>query len=112
MVFDANDGELGPEVDTVRVVPITDQVFRLTAPGGGFDHLPPDPGRRRARCDLALNQLPALVADEEEHIQGLEADRLYNEQVGGPDALDLIPQERFPGQTSLPIGTPPSIAAN
>src|SRR5712691_6677675 len=109
VVFDANAGELAPEVSTVRVVTITNQALRLTAPGGGFDHLPPDPGRRRARGDLALNQLPALVADEEEDIQGLEADGLYNEQVGGPDALDLIPQERFPGLTSLPLGTPPSI---
>src|SRR6266571_9541467 len=112
VVFDANAGELAPEVSTVRVVPITDQVLRLTAPGGGFDHLPPDPGRRRARGDLALNQLPALVADEEEHIKGLEADRLHHEQVRRPDALDLIPQKRFPGLSSLPLGAPPSIAAN
>src|SRR6266571_8581184 len=112
VVFDANAGELAPEVSTVRVVPITDQVSRLTAPAGGFDHLPPDPARRRARGDLALNQLPALVADEEEHIKGLEADRLHHEQVRRPDALDLIPQKRFPGLTSLRLGTPPSIAAN
>src|SRR6266571_7126934 len=112
VVFDANAGELAPEVSTVRVVPITDQVLRLTPPGGGFDHLPPDPGRRRARGDLALNQLSALVADEEEHIKGLEADRLHHEQVRRPDALDLIPQKRFPGLSSLPLGAPPSIAVN
>src|SRR5712692_3877578 len=90
-VLDANAGELAPEVSTVDIVPITDQVSRLTAPGGGFDQLSPDPRRRRAGSDLALNQLPALVADEEEHIQALEADRLHHEQVRRPDSLDLIP---------------------
>src|SRR5712692_2811022 len=91
VIFDANASELAPEVSTVHIVPITDQVSRLTAPGGGFDQLSPDPGRRRASGDLALNQLPALVADEEEHIQALEADRLHHEQVCRPDSLDLIP---------------------
>src|SRR5260370_15082474 len=91
VIFDANASELAPEVSTVHIVPITNEVSRLTAPGGGFDHLSPDPGRRRARGDLALNQPPPLVTDEEEHIQALEADRLHHEQVCRPDSLDLIP---------------------
>src|SRR6266851_5861899 len=72
---DASAGELGPEVAPVYLVSVTDQVSWLMAPGGSFDHLPPDPGRRRVRGDIEMNQLPALVADEEEDIEGLEADR-------------------------------------
>ena len=68
-VFDANTCELAPEVTTVSIVPIMDQVSRLPAPGGGFDHLPPDPGRRRAGGDVEMNQFPALVADEEEYVR-------------------------------------------
>jgi hypothetical protein len=60
-VFDANAGELASEVTTVSIVPIMDQVSRLTAPGGDLDHLPPDPGRRRAGGNVEMNQFPALV---------------------------------------------------
>jgi hypothetical protein len=45
-----------------------DQVLRLMAPGGGFDHLLPDPCRYRAGGAVEMDQLPALVADEEEDV--------------------------------------------
>src|SRR5712691_12582909 len=64
VVFDANGGELGPEVGAVYLVSITDQVSWLTAPGGGFDRLSPDPRRFRVGGYVDVNQLPALVADE------------------------------------------------
>lgn len=51
-VFDPMTSELAPEVTTVSTVPIMDQVSRLPAPGGDFDNLPPDPGRRRAGGDV------------------------------------------------------------
>src|SRR6266571_8214426 len=87
----------------VHIVPITDQVLRLTAPGSGFNQLPPDPSRCRAGGDIEMSSLPALVAEKEEHVQGLEADRLHHEQVRRPDALDLVAHERSPGLTSLPL---------
>jgi hypothetical protein len=58
-----------------------------------------------------MKQPPSLMADEEEHIQRLHADRLDHEQVGRPDAFDLVVQERLPALTSLPPRTAPSIAA-
>ena len=88
------------------------QVLGLTTPAGGFDGLPPDPGSRRAGRYVELNQLPAQVADEEEHVQALHADGVDHEEIGRPDAFDLVAQERSPALTSLPSRTAPSIAAN
>jgi len=110
-ICDADFGELGGEVIAVDVVSVVDQLSGLAAPGSGFDHLPPDPRRCRAGGNAEMNQLPALVADEEEHIQGLKADRLHHEQVRRPDALDLVAQECSPTLAPLPLWTPPSIAA-
>jgi hypothetical protein len=42
------------------------------------------------------------VADEEEHVQRLHIDRVDHEKVCGPDALELVAQERSPALTSLP----------
>jgi hypothetical protein len=83
----------------------------LTAPGRGCDHLPPDPRSCQAGGNIEMNQFPALVANEEEHVRPLEADRLHNEQVRRPDARDLVAQERSLTLTSLALRTPPPIAA-
>jgi len=111
-ICDADGRKLGPEVIAVDIVTIMDQVLWLTVPSGGFDHLPPDPRSRRAGGDVELNQLSAQVADEKEHIQRLHADGLDHEQVGSPDAFDLVAQEGAPALTSLPPRTAPSIAAD
>jgi len=95
----------------VDVVSVVDQMSWLTAPSAGFDHLSPDPRRRRAGRNVEVNQLPARVADEEQHVQRLKADRLHHEQVRRPDALDLVAQECSPALASLPLRTPPSITA-
>ena len=76
---DASTGEIVPEVIPIHIVPVMDQISRLAAPGGRFDRLSPDPCRRRAGGNVEVNQLPALVADEQEDVQSLEADRLYHE---------------------------------
>src|SRR5450759_2325235 len=63
-ICNASADQLAPEVIAIHVVPVMDQVSRLAAPGGRFDHLSPDPCSSRAGGNVEVNQLPALVADE------------------------------------------------
>jgi hypothetical protein len=61
---------LGPrgEVAPVHGVPVPEQVRGLAAPRQRLDELAPDPRRRRVRRHAAVNELPAVVRDEEEHV--------------------------------------------
>ena len=70
-----------------------DQVVQFSVPGRGFDQLPPDP---RRGSHLEMDQLATAVADEEEDVEGLEGESLGDEEVGRPDRLRVIGQERAP----------------
>ena len=58
--------ELGGEVGTVDAIAVVDQVLRVLAPGGGLDHLAPDPGGGRVGGHVEVEQAAAVVADQEE----------------------------------------------
>ena len=44
-----------------------------------------------------MDQLSAAVADEDHHVEDFVANRLDDEEVGGPDAVDVAPKESAPG---------------
>ena len=56
-----------------------------------------------------MDQLPAAVADEEHHVEDLAADRLDDEEVGRPDAVDVVPKESAPGLATFRTWLPPAI---
>jgi len=88
-----------------------DEVAGMPTPGRGLQQLSPDPRSRRARRDVEMDHLPASVVNEEEDIQGLETDRLNHEEVGRPDALELVGQECAPTlSVRLPVRSPPAVA--
>jgi hypothetical protein len=45
---------------------------------------------------LEVEELSATVADEEQHVQGLEAEGLDHEQVGGPKGACVVDEEGAP----------------
>ena len=60
-----------------------DQVSGLATPRSRLKQLLPDPGCRRTRRDVAMDQLTALVADAEEDIEDLV--------VNGVDHQEVVP---------------------
>ena len=100
------------EVAAVDGVPVPHQVPRPAAPGGGLDQLPPDPRRRRMRGDGDVDELAPRVRDEEQHVQRPERQGLDGEQVGGPDAGGVVPQEGAPGLARRPRRAAPAVAAD
>jgi hypothetical protein len=57
-------------------VAVMDLVVRFAVPGRCFDQLPPDPRRGGMGRQLEVDKLATAVADEEERIEGLEAQGL------------------------------------
>jgi hypothetical protein len=47
---------------------------------------------------LEVKQLTAVVADEEDGLEGLEGQGLDDEEVGGPDCLSVVGQEGAPAR--------------
>src|ERR1035437_1221830 len=85
---DVQPGETGIDVAPIDGIAIVDEMSGLPTPGRRLQELAPDPGGARARGDPDLHQLPPSVPDEEEDVQGLEADGLDHELIGRPDALE------------------------
>jgi hypothetical protein len=97
---DPNYAQLGEpiiEVLAVDVVSVVNQVDRLAIPGSCMDQLLPDPCRSGTGRHVQMDELASDVAHKGQDIQCPEADRLHHQQVGGPDPLRLIGQERPPG---------------
>ncbi len=67
-----------------------DQKLRLPTEGRRLQQLPPDPGCGRASCDVEVKPFPPLVTDDEEDVQGPIGHCLNHEEVGRPDAAELI----------------------
>src|SRR5712692_9835426 len=108
----AKSGEPGVEVFAVDVVAVVDQVARLSAPGSCIDQLLPDPGRGGIGGDVQVHEFTPAVTHKEQDIQRPETDRLHHQEVGGPDPLRLIAQERPPGLTWRAIRRPGPISTD
>ncbi len=77
--LDAEPGEPGGEVGTVDAIPVVDQVAGMLVPWRGLDHLAPDPSRARVGGHVEMEQATAVIADQEEDVEGLEAQGLDHE---------------------------------
>jgi hypothetical protein len=95
----ASDSEAaGPriEIPAVDGVPVVDQVSGLATPRNRLKWLLPDPDRRRTGRDVEVDQLTAVVADEEEDVQDPVVNGVGDQEIGCPDALELIREESPP----------------
>src|SRR5919199_6282690 len=59
----------------------------LVAPRRRLDELSPDPRRGWVSRHVDVHQLAPAVGDEHEHVQRLEGERGYREQVGRPEMV-------------------------
>ena len=104
---DPQSGETGINAAPVNGVAIVNEMTGLPTPGGRLQELPPDPGGGRARGHIDVHQFSPSMPYEEEDVQGLEPDSLDHEEVGCPDALELVGQEGAPAlAVRLPIPPP------
>ena len=60
----------------------------------------------------AVDELPAVVRDEEQDVQRAERERGHGEQVGRPDLRRVVAQEGAPGLARRPGGPAPAVAAD
>jgi hypothetical protein len=93
---DPQTGQLVVEVTAVDGIPVVEEVLRLPAPGRRLQELVPDPGGSRTGGDVEADQFPTFAADEKEDIENPKAGRLDEEEVGRPDATQLVRQEGPP----------------
>ncbi len=89
-----------------------DEVGGLSTPWNRFQQLLPDPGGRRTGRDVEVDQLTALVADEEEDEQDPVVNSVDNQQIGCPDAPELIREEGPPALAPGPRRVPPPVSAD
>jgi len=62
----------------------------------GIPRLLSDPRRVRMRRHSGCDDPPGAQLDEEQHVEGLEPDRLHREQVAGHDPFGLRPKKLRP----------------
>jgi len=87
-----------------------DEVSGMASPGSRFDQLPPDPRRRRTRGDVEMDQLTAVVPDDEENVEDSKPDRLDDQEIRRPDPLELVGEECPPRLAASMWCLAPSIA--
>jgi len=72
------------EVAAVHRVPIVDEMDGLATPWSRFQKLLPDPCRRRTGGDVEMDQLTAVVTDEEEDVQDPVVNGVDDQEIGCP----------------------------
>ena len=92
----AQRGQPLVKIATVIAVPVVDQEFRLPAERRGLQHLAPNPGGGGAGGDVDMHPFASIMAEREEDLGDAVADGLDHEEVGGPDAAQLVAQEGPP----------------
>src|SRR6266566_1815867 len=105
----AQSGQPLVKVPTVIRVPIVNEKCRLPTQGRRLHHLAPDPGGRRAGRHVEVNPFAPVVSNQEEDIEDAVAYGLHDEELGGPDATQLIGQEGTPVLGSAGLDPTPTV---
>src|ERR1035437_450827 len=82
----------------------------LATPWSRLKQLPPDPCRRRTGRDVEMDQLTAVVTDEAEHLQDPGVNGVDHQEIGCPDALELVRQAGPPALAPGPRRLPPPVS--
>ena len=101
--------QLAMEVTAIDGISVMDQVFARPVPRRRFQELVPDPGSSRTGGDVEVDQLPPLMADQEEDVEVPEAQGLDHEEVSRPAATQLVRQEGSPALVVARPQPPPSV---
>jgi len=93
---DAETAQPQIEVTAKAGVSVAYQVAGLLSPGRRSDDLTPDPLGGGMAGDVPMLDLSAFVTNHEEYIEGPEGERLYGEEVAGPDLAGMQAKEGLP----------------
>src|SRR5438067_12649448 len=66
-----------------------EQMTRLATPRRRLDHLAPDPGGGRVGGHIDVHELAPAMGDEHQHVERLERERGYHEQVSSPQEVGV-----------------------
>ena len=84
------------EVLAVTAVVVANEIPGLCAPGRRFDDLSPDPLCRRMPRDVDVDDAPAVMRDEDQHVYRAEHEGLHREQIDRPDRGRVVVEEGAP----------------
>jgi hypothetical protein len=99
------------ESRTIRSVPVPQEVARGSVPRKGFSYLVGKPNLCRMPCYLEMNNLPAVVPEDDHHVQQLEGGADHDEHIDYGDRLHMLLQEGAPTWRGW-AGTPSHIFGN
>ncbi len=102
----------GWRVGAVNAIAIVDQVAGVLAPGRGLDHLARDPSCGRMGGDVEVEQAAAVVADQEDDVEGSEGKGLDHEQISSPDGFSVVGEEGAPALAARPSRSAAAVASD
>src|SRR5712664_3369268 len=96
VITDAHGRKTLRDCVTVGSVAVADEVIRRFIPGEGIGDLAGDPLRRGIGRHAERYQATALMPEDDQNEEQLEADRRHDQEVHGGDAGRMIVKESLP----------------
>src|SRR5213083_2575112 len=93
---------------TIDRVPVAEQIFRSRLIGKGVDHLTCRPRGGRVGGDVDMDEVAAIVAEDEEGKEQAEGEGRDHEEIDGGDLAEMGLEEGAPGR-GRPRGSPPHV---
>src|SRR5438132_796795 len=100
------------ELAAIDRIPIAEQMAWFLAPRCGLNDLPPHPGCGRVGRHVDMHPLTPAMGDEHQHVQCLEGQGRDGQQIGGPEMVSVVAQERAPCLARRTPRSTPAIAPN
>jgi len=95
---DAHVRDLASELVTIDRVPVAEQIFRSRLIGKSVDHLTCRPRGDRVGGDVDMDELAAIVAEDEEGKEQAEGEGGDHEEIDGGDLAEMGLEEGAPGR--------------
>jgi hypothetical protein len=86
------------EFRAVRGVAIAQDIARRSTPGERFSYLTQQPPSGRVRRDIKSHNLPAIVGQNDHHVEQPKRRGCHNEQVDRSDTREVISHKATPGR--------------
>ena len=85
-----------PVEPAVGAVSITDNIARHLVPGERFGNLPCRPFSGRTCSNFEMDQLAAIVTENDEYIEDSKGQRRNDQKIDRGRAVEVIEEERLP----------------
>ena len=81
---------------TKDLIAITEEIARHLVPRKRIPELLSSPFGRRMRSDVDVDEAPAIMSQQQEHVEDLEPNGRHGEEVHGDQVLDAVLQKGAP----------------